>query len=220
MTNDAKCSDEPFVRACQFCGCWTNAKQRACCEAGRYEDSRSPAEQVPESARLGANDKQHSTPARSGGPSAVLEELKRNFKLGSISLDHTPLQVFVEVIAPFVSEFDRLRAENEHLSNVLRDYRGAYTMQKERAERAEADNAALLQRAADAESDAVRLHKDKCDLIDKLRGGVVVPEELLKGAIASCGCSVRERESGHRSECFVPELSYLLAAAKKEQRNG
>src|SRR5690606_26636918 len=37
---------EDDYRTCEFCGCWTNAKQRFCCDKGRDADRAPPAVQA------------------------------------------------------------------------------------------------------------------------------------------------------------------------------
>jgi len=50
--------------------------------------------------------------------------------------------------------------------------------------------------------------------IDGQAKEIVVLNTALKIAVQSCPCTPRERMSGHRTECYVPELLSLLAAFK------
>ena len=41
--------------------------------------------------------------------------------------------------------------------------------------------------------------------------------EALEEAVQSCPCSVRERDSGHRVECYAPRAKAALARARGEK---
>lgn len=44
-------------------------------------------------------------------------------------------------------------------------------------------------------------------------------ERLVKGielAIENCSCSINERISGHRTDCYVPELEEVLKSTGRE----
>lgn len=41
-------------------------------------------------------------------------------------------------------------------------------------------------------------------------------QEALKHSMSNCACSVRERNSGHRLDCYTPQAEALLSRLEKE----
>lgn len=227
---------EDFVDQREATGIPTEAqaaasKYRTEQQSSQSAPHQSPAEQVPGSVSAGRSSivlparperDDPSTPAPAAGPSAVEEVKNAEYTVPIRSSGgevHWIASVPYDLAIRYAEALDRLRADNERLRDDLSKEHIAGVAQFERAERAEADNAKLKDRAEQAELDRDMW---KAELGRTTKEYQATTREALRQAERAEAAlrRVMDAARNHGSEMSNDEILAMLAAAKEGKRNG